>query len=547
MATDVKKIVEQSKKFWKDLAPRKRIVLVGGAVGTLVLVAFLATRTTPTSYTTLFTGLSPEDAGEIANELKAEKVDFQLQNGGTSIGVPEGKVAELRIALAQKGIPKGGGVGFEVFDKQSFGATSFVEQMNYRRALQGELQRSIAALDAVEAARVHLAMPEKSLYRNEEEPPTASVLLKLRRGRTLSAPEVRGIVHLVASSIEGLQPDKVTVVDESGRVLSSGDESGDGGTRQHELEQALGRRVESILTPLVGQGHLEVSVTAELDQSQTERTEESYDKDSLALRSETRTLEGSEAGITNALGAGGIAGAQGNLPGAPAPTTGGTQNSVSGLTHLSETKTYEVSKVISRTIGPKEKVKRLHVAVLVDGVQTGKGKTLKVVPRDAKELAQIESLAREAAGIENERGDKIEVHSVPFAAATPFADDADAAKSVWPVSKPIALSALAGLFVFAVLVTFLMMRRARKKRAAAAVSLVPGLPVRVGDLEAGLPGAAAAVEGGVAGANLELPGGRSPRDRVIEAAKTDAARAARVLSAWLNEPTTTEATAGGTK
>ena len=154
MATDVKKIVEQSKKFWKDLAPSKRVVLVGGAVGTLLLVAFLATRTTPTNYTTLFTGLSPEDAGEIANELKAEKVDFQLQNGGTSIGVPEGKVAELRIALAQKGIPKGGGVGFEVFDKQSFGATSFVEatpaqqtalldQIAYRRNQSPELAPGI--------------------------------------------------------------------------------------------------------------------------------------------------------------------------------------------------------------------------------------------------------------------------------------------------------------------------------------------------------------------------------------------------------------------
>jgi flagellar M-ring protein FliF len=544
MATDVKKIVEQSKKFWTGLAPRKRIVLVGGAVGTLLLVAFLATRTAPENYTMLYAGLAPEDAGEIAAELKVQKVAYRLDNGGTAISVPEDKVAELRITLAQKGIPKGGGVGFEVFDKQSFGATSFVEQMNYRRALQGELQRSIASLNAVEAARVHLAMPEKSLYRNEEEPPTASVLLKLRRGRTLSNPEVRGIVHLVASSIEGLQPERVTVVDESGRVLSSGDESGDGGTRQHELEQSLARRVESMLTPLVGEGHLEVSVTAELDQSQTERTEEAYDKDSLALRSESRTLDGSEAGIAGAM-ASGVAGARGNLPGAPAPTTGTPGNGTNGLTHLSETKNYEVSKVVSRTIGPKEKVKRLHVAVLVDGVTTGVGKKKTTVPRDAKMLAQIESLAREAAGIENERGDKIEVHSVPFAAASAFAEEPEV-KSVWPVSKPLALGALAGLFVLAVLVTFLMMRRARKKRAAA-VALVPGLPLRVGDLEAGLPGAAADLAAaGAAGANLELPGGRSPRDRVIEAAKTDTARAARVLSAWLSEPAL-EATPGGTK
>src|SRR5258705_6046255 len=130
MATDVKKIVEQSRKFWTELAPRKRVVLVGAAVGTLLLVAFLATRTTPDNFTMLYAGLAREDAGEIANELRAQKINYRIDNGGTGISVPEDKVAELRINLAQKGIPKGGGVGFEVFDKQSFGATSFVEQMN---------------------------------------------------------------------------------------------------------------------------------------------------------------------------------------------------------------------------------------------------------------------------------------------------------------------------------------------------------------------------------------------------------------------------------
>ena len=538
MATDVKTIAEQSKRFWSNLPARKRVILVAAVLGTLLLVGLAVTHTTPENYTMLYAGLSAEDAGEIASELRTQKVPYKLDNGGTSISVPEARVPELRISLAQKGIPKGGGVGFEVFDKQSFGATSFVEQMNYRRALQGELQRSIGSLDAVEAARVHLAMPERSLYRNEDQPPTASVLLKLRRGRTLSAPEVRGIVHLVSSSIPGLSPERVTVVDESGRVLSSGDEGGDGGTRQHELEAALARRVETMLTPMVGEGHLEVSVTAELDQSQTERTEEAYDKDSLALRSESRTLEGSEAGVAGA-GAGGIAGARGNLPGAPAPTTGTPGTGTQGLTRLSETKNYEVSKVVSRTIGPREKVKRLHVAVLVDGVAKGEGKARTVVPREAKELAQIESLAREAAGIENERGDKIEVHSVPFAAASAFADEADvAAKSAWPVSKPIALGAAAGALALLILVAFLLLRRGRKKSAN--VALVAGLPVRVGELEAQLPGAA-----GANGA-LELPAGaRAPRERVIEAARTDAARAARVLSAWLSEPVPSEP--GGSK
>ncbi len=523
MAPEFKKIADQSRLLWTGLSTRRRLALVGGLVGTLIVIGLLVSRTTPTNFTTMYTGLAPEDAGEIAAELATMKVPYRLDHGGTAISVAEDKVPEVRIALAQRGIPKGGGVGFEVFDKQSFGATSFVEQMNYRRALQGELQRSISSLDAVEAARVHLALRERSLYRQDDEPPTASVLLKLRRGRTLSAPEVRGIVHLVASSIEGLSPERVTVVDESGRVLSTGDDSGEDDTRKHALEASLAKRVEAILMPLVGEGHLEVTVTAELDRSQTERTEEAFDKDTVALRSESRTVEGSESAVAG--NSGGVAGARGNLPGAPPPSQGGAGGVGGGLTRLSETKNYEVSKIVSRTIGPREKVKRLHVAVLVDGVVQGTGKKQKVVARTAKELAHFESLAREAAGIEVERGDKIEVHSVPFVTASPF--DTIEAPAGWPVSKPIVIGVGAGVAALAVLATVLLMR-GRNRRTAVA-QFVPGLPVRVGDLEAQLPGGA-----GAAGSSLELPG-RAPRERVIEAAKGDTVRAARVLSAWLNE------------
>src|SRR6266568_566126 len=243
---ELKKALAQGVALWKKLPPRRRLVLVGALLATLAGVAFVSLRGSVEAYATLFAGLSPEDAGQVIETLKADKVPFRIGNAGTAIEVPEARVHEVRLTLAQKGMPHGGGVGFELFDKQSFGTTSFVEQMNYQRALQGELARTIMSLDEVEAARVHLAMPEKSLYRAAAEPASASVALKLRPGRQLGTPQVRGIVHLVAASVEGLAPERVTVLDERGNVLSSADDAAGSLDAQQAFERSLERRVREV-------------------------------------------------------------------------------------------------------------------------------------------------------------------------------------------------------------------------------------------------------------------------------------------------------------
>jgi flagellar M-ring protein FliF len=532
MTADAKKIATQAHELWTRTPPKKRLVGAAVLAATVALLWSVAGRTPTVHYAVLFSGLSPEDAGDLVEHLKSEHAPYRLEAGGSTVSVPQARVHELRIALASQGLPRGGGVGFEVFDKQSFGATSFVEQMNYRRALQGELARTIASLEAVESARVHVALGERSLYRKDDEPPSASVVVKLRRGRVLDKAQVRGIVNLAAASVEGLTAERVTVVDETGKVLSSSaDESAESDEPRLALEGQLERRIEDLLAPVVGAGHFEVAVTVELDRTQVERTEEQWDKDKEALRSESRTLE-SKAGM-DAL-ASGVAGARGNLPGSPAPSGGVSPD---GLTRLQETRNYEVNRTVSRTVGPKVRIKRLHVAVLVDGKTEGEGAAAKMVARPAAELEQIGALVREAAGLDSERGDRVQVQSVPFARAE-VDEPAPAAKPSWPLPvSPRIAAAAGGAALLLVGATLVMLIRRRRKRRATVPELMSSLPLRVEELEEAMRAPQNELPAGAA--PLGLPG-RSPRDRAIEAARHDTERAALVLQAWLAEPTGAE-------
>ncbi len=435
--------------------------------------------------------------------------------------MPTAKVHELRITLAQAGLPHGGGVGYELFDKQAFGTTSFVEQMNYKRALQGELARSIMSLDAVESARVHLATRERSLYKDDDEPPSASVVLTLRGGQRLATQQVRGIIHLVAGSVDGLKPDRVNVIDASGAPLSAGEDGADGSDGDHELERTLARRVREMLERVVGVGHASVVVTAQLDATRTERTEELYDKDKIALRSETRSVDGNGADATSQ----GVAGAHGNLPGAPAPTgTPAAPAAGHNTGHLSETRNYEVNRVVSHVTSPKIHIARLHLAVLVDGVHEKAGDLKSpIVPRGAEELARLSALARAAAGLDSERGDKLEMHSEPFMA--PDAFDAPVAVP-WPRAARVAAFSGAGAAALALIAVLFFALRGRK----APTQTLTALPMKVARYEQALDG----VTEPPTPAPLELPGA-AIRDRVLAATRNDAARAARVLTGWLQE------------
>ncbi|RMH43402.1 MAG: flagellar M-ring protein FliF [Deltaproteobacteria bacterium] len=512
-------LVDQLRALWAKLSPGRRIALVAAVVGTLGAVGYVSCSEPSVRYETLFAGLSPEDAGDIVQRLQAMGVPYQIAAGGRAIEVPAARVHEVRLSLAADGVPRGGGVGFEVFDDQSFGTTSFVEQINYRRALQGELARTISSLDAVASARVHIALGERSVFRDVDNPPSASVALRLNG--TLSPAQVRGVVNLVASSVEGLTPDRVVVVDDRGNVLSA---SADAThlEAQRSIEETLAGRVRSMIEKVVGPGHVSVVVTADMNQERYEKTEERFDKDSPVVRSEAITSER----LGDAGTVGGIAGARGNLPGTPAPASAAGP----GATRVAETRNYEVSRVVTRTEGPPARVERLHVAVLVD-YKPGDGDDAAPVPRDDEELARIAAIAREAAGVDPERGDRIEVHSVPFAPLPEPPEPPPAEANPLPLPPHLLIGAGAGALVLFAL-AFALLRRRRKRKQQPDVLR---LPAPIAAVERAMTAApdAAGLEPGDGGDAIPALSAPPVFDRVARAARQDAQRAAMVLQAWL--------------
>jgi flagellar M-ring protein FliF len=504
--------------LWQKLPPRRRLAAAVVLAGAAAALLYMSRGGPQPDYAPLFSGLTPQDAGELAAELQAQSMPYRLVAGGTAIEVPAAEVHKVRMAMASAGLPRAGGVGFEIFDQQKFGTSSFVEQVNYRRALQGELARSIAALDAVDSARVHLAMGRRSVFRDADEPPSASVGLKLARGRELGRSQVQGIVHLVSSSVDGLTPDRVVVIDDGGAVLSSG--TGSAGDSHTELEASLTKRVREMVERVVGAGHASVVVTAEMDQRKVDETEELYDKDKIALRSESRVVEGAGADLGTV---GGVAGARGNLPGGPEPTTTPGSGSTS---RLQETRNYEVNRVVRRTVGPDAKIKRLHVAVLVDNAPAAKAGDPPVA-RTPQELEHISAIARESAGLDTERGDRLEVRNVPF---SPPAEDGPAEAVAPPVpiwQQPSVLAAAGGGALLVIAALFFFVRG--RKRTVAGTALV--LPAPLGQLEAAL--AAGELTGRPAEAQRLALAERAIHERVVDVARSEPARAARVLSSWL--------------
>ena len=517
MASELQKVTEQSRELWQKLPPRRRAILIGAVAATVALGAFLTVRPAGEDYAVLSAGLQDDEAAHIVEFLKVQAIPYKIERGN-AIEVPASRLHDARLGLALNDVALGGGAGFELFDKQTFGTTSFGEQVNYQRALQGELERTIRFLEPVQKARVHITRPERSLFKDDEQPPTASVTVSLKPGRRLSQAQIRGIVHTVAASVDGLQAERVTLIDDSGAVLSAGgDDSGAEG--QQELERTLARRVGMMVERVVGPGHAEVAVTAEIDLARTERTEELWDKDKIALRSESKSQENNS---TPSAAVGGVAGAAGNLPGSPAPAPA-APGAAATSNKQSDTRNYEVDRIVNHIIGPKARVKKIHVAVLVDYAAKAGGKPGERVTRTPDELKRIEELAREAAGIDAERGDHLQVVSAPFM-GDGTADEAKAAVA-GPLSKPLLWAAIAAPAVLVVLGLALALRRRRRQQQQGDES-IPLLPATVGELERNLPA-------GSAHAQLVAP---SARERAAALAQKDAARAAQLIAGWLVEP-----------
>ncbi len=388
----------------------KKIALM--VVGALVMAGLvvLSLETQKSDYEVLFSKLSSEDMGKIVGELKNRRVNYKIAAGETAIMVPSRDVFDLRIQLASAGLPKGGGVGFEIFDKTTLGMTEFIQKLNLMRAITGELTRTINSLDTVDNARVHIASPKKSVFLEEERKTTASVVLKLRG--QMSQGQVQGIVHLVASSVEGLSPEDVTIVDIRGNILAGGREEsivGQASSSQLEfkrnIENTLESRIKSMLGGVLGLEKVSAKVSVDVDFQQMEQTEEIFDPESQVIRSEQKNEETS----TGSTPAGGVVGAAANQPGGQVVQL--TPPSPPKSQKTNETVNYEINKIVRRTVGPVGTIKKLSIAVMVDGSRDEENK---YVPRTAEDIQQYKKIVERAVGYDEGRGDKIEVVNVPF-------------------------------------------------------------------------------------------------------------------------------------
>lgn len=399
----------------------RKLSLVAAALISSAVFALIIMQSQVADYSLLFANLPGRDAASVIEWLKERKIPYRLEDGGRDILIPANQVYEARIELAGSGLAEGG-VGFEIFDQQSFGLTEFAQKVNYRRALQGELMRTINSLAPVDASRIHLAIPEKRLFREQQQPATASVIVKLASGRTLKEAQIQGIVHLVAGSVEGLDAENVTVVDSSGKVLSKtpADELAGPMTPgmlnyQQSMERRLEARAQSLLDRALGVGNSLVRVNAEVDFDQRERVEEALDpKGAVAVSEQTSSEKG--AGESTS----GVPGVVSNLEGDSATMTRTSTPS----SRTEETVNYELSKVVSKTVQAVGNLKSLSVSVLVaDRVTAGaEGEEPTSTPRSTEELQEIEQLVRSALGINDGRGDLVSVVSMPFESG--FAEDA---------------------------------------------------------------------------------------------------------------------------
>jgi len=357
------------------------------------------------TYGVLYSRLPADEAGEVIDQLDQMKVPYKISEGGSAILVPSHQVHDLRLRLAANGLPRGGSVGFEIFDKTNLGVTDFLQKVNYRRALEGELAKSIGTLKEVSAARVHIVIPENRLFSKDQKPTTASVILKVSPVGTLDRGKVAGITHLVASAVEGLDPGQVTILDQNGNLLSAGqEESGVLGAisnRQLELQQNveshLQEKAQSLLDGVLGRGKSMVRVNATLNFEQAERTSEKYDPDNLAIVSQQQTTEKTSDQSDNPEGG----------------QSGGESTVESAVTN------YELSKTVEHVITAIGTIEHLTVSVLLDGVPDAsapveEGKEPVIIPRSQEELDRIGALVRAAVGLMSDRGDVIEVVSVPF-------------------------------------------------------------------------------------------------------------------------------------
>ncbi|HEX4844323.1 MAG TPA: flagellar basal-body MS-ring/collar protein FliF [Limnobacter sp.] len=417
-------------KGLKGLDPQKRLVLLIALPLLLGLIVAATLWSTRPEYKVLFSSVNETDGGAIINSLKQMGVPYQYSEGGGAILVPSDKVYETRLQLASQGLPKGSVVGFELFESQKMGVTQFQEQVNFQRGLEGELIRSIQSLDAVQSARVHLALPKNSVFLREQQRPTASIVVNLARGRYLSREQVDGIVHLVASSVPQLSPRDVSVVDQTGALLTQNANPNDPATltadqmlKVQKIEDTLNRRVMDLLIPIVGEGNVRASVTAKVNFQEVERSAETYKPNNEGGNASIRSQQQAENREGANANPSGVPGMISNTPGEtearigapPNPNNPANAAQAGGLQSKESLVNYEVDREIVRTKSNQVDVAQLNAAVLLNykTVVNSRGEA-REVPFTPAEMASIEKMVSDALGVDTGRGDTLSVLNQSF-------------------------------------------------------------------------------------------------------------------------------------
>jgi len=484
--------MDQIQKLIQSLSLRQRIVILLTAAAVVAGTLTFSHWRHESGFHPLYTSLAAEDAAAVVEKLKQSGVEYRLADNGSSVLVSETKAAESRLALAAAGLPKSGRIGFELFDKNNLGATEFTEHINYHRALEGELERSVMCLGEVEQARIHITLAKDSIYTEERQPAKASVLVRLKTGARLAPANVTAISYLVASAVEGLAPEAVSVVDMQGNLLNRPRKSLPGDAAEpsegsldfrQNVEHDLARKISAELEPLLGADKFRVGVSVDCDFSSVEQSEEIYDPTRSVMVSSQKTED-----VSGGTGANGVPGTASNLP---RPTSRpGTM--LAGVSRRTENIAYQSTRTVRRTRLPQGTVKRLSLAVLVDQAAhwegTGKQRHRVVVPPAPETLKAIRDLVAGVAGLSTERGDQLTVETLPFEST--LHPDGDAPEPSGPASATalpkttlprwlemlrdpkVAAGAIAGAVLVIAALTFLWMRsRKRKVRAESAPAL----------------------------------------------------------------------------
>ena len=547
--------MEQLKKLLASLTTMQRVTIVVCALAMAAGVMWFSRWQQDAGMRPLYTALSPEDASAMVAKLREGGVVYKVGENGTSLMVPEARVAELRLEMAGLGLPKTGRIGFEIFDKTNFGITDFAEHVNYRRAVEGELERSVMALAAVQQARVHVSLPKESVFTDSREAAKASVLVGLRPGARLSAQNVIAITNLVSSAVEGLAPESVSLVDMSGNLLSRPRRDGlpDGAQiseaaleYRQAIEHDLALKINNTLDPLLGADKFRTGVSAEVDMTSGEQSEETFDPTKSVMVTSQKTEDSS--GTTRAAAAPTPPGTSANLPQAAAahPTGSGSTS-----TKRSESIAYQSSRVTKHVKLPQGAIKRLSIAVLVDqGAKwEGQGKQMHrvVTPPDTEKIKAIQTLVSTLVGLNPERGDQLTVEALPFdstlnmelpPAQTPEPAKRDNLTAIETLKqKPIILWGSAGGAVLVIALVIFRVSRGKKKERIQDMPEVLPPATSMASLTAGpgsQPGAIAANEG------ARLPALMPSRTEVLlnqlqESGRNNPEAWAGVLRGWLSE------------